>query len=152
MPLVSSATRLTELVLTLASLFSLAQGGMGNSLDRPVLAQSPEDRGFQEIQPSPPRQGSDRRVALVMGNSAYETISPLQNPVNDAQGMTEALTDLGFDRVITIYDANLEEMREAVDDFYHELKRGSVGVFYYAGHGVQSNGENYLIPVDAQID
>ncbi|MFZ9737755.1 MAG: caspase family protein, partial [Prochlorotrichaceae cyanobacterium] len=110
---------MTVLVLTLASLFSLAQGGMGNSLDRPVLAQSPEDRGFQEIQPSSPRQGSDRRVALVMGNSAYETISPLQNPVNDAQGMTEALTDLGFDRVITVYDANLEEMREAVDDFYH---------------------------------
>ena len=136
----------------LLSLVSLA--GSILPIDQPLLAQPQDDRGIQPANPVPvpSRQSSDRRVALVIGNSAYTTISPLQNPANDARDMTTALQNLNFDRVIPVYDANLQAMETAIDQFYDELKRGSVGVFYYAGHGVQSNGENYLIPVDAKID
>ena len=134
----------------LLSLVSLA--GSILPVGQPLLAQPQDDRGIERANPVPPRQSSDRRVALVIGNSAYTTISPLQNPANDARDMTAALQNLNFDRVIPVYDASLQAMETAIDQFYDELKRGSVGVFYYAGHGVQSNGENYLIPVDAKID
>jgi hypothetical protein len=121
-------------------------------VEQQLLAQTQDDRGVQRANPVPQRQASDRRVALIIGNSEYTTISPLRNPANDARDIATALESLNFDRVIPVYDANLEEMKQAVEEFYHELKRGSVGVFYYAGHGVQSNGENYLIPIDANIE
>jgi tetratricopeptide (TPR) repeat protein len=88
-----------------------------------------------------------RRVALIIGNSAY-AIGPLKNPVNDARAMTTALRGLGFD-VIHKEDLKREDMRRAIRDFGLKISKGSVGLFYYAGHGVQVRGENYLIPVDA---
>ncbi len=90
-----------------------------------------------------------QRIALVIGNGAYQE-DPLANPVNDATDVAKALRELGF-RVILLKDLNWQAMDEAIENFSRELRRGGVGLFYYAGHGVQVGGENYLIPIDAQL-
>jgi len=90
-----------------------------------------------------------QRVALIIGNSHYDT-GPLANPVNDASDMAAALRQLGFE-VILKKDANLEVMEEAIEDFGSRLRKGGVGLFFYAGHGVQVYGSNYLIPIGAKI-
>lgn len=91
----------------------------------------------------------ESRVALVIGNGAYEK-RPLKNPVNDAEDIARILKKLKFD-VQLIKDANRLKMREAIDDFGKKLSRSAAGLFYYAGHGVQVEGVNYLIPVGANI-
>jgi len=95
---------------------------------------------------------AETRVALVIGNGAYQRLSPLKNPVNDASDMAEALRKLGFE-VTLLKDADLTSMEDAVIGLRNRLSQqsGSVGFFFYAGHGVQSGGVNYLIPADAQI-
>ncbi len=93
--------------------------------------------------------GAAQRVALVIGNSQYES-APLANPVNDAADMAAALTRLGF-TVILKKNASQESMEEAFEDFGNRLKKGGVGLFFYAGHGIQANGVNYLIPIGARI-
>ncbi|MGV8057541.1 MAG: caspase domain-containing protein [Smithellaceae bacterium] len=92
----------------------------------------------------------NQRLALVIGNSKY-TASPLKNPVNDARGMSAALQKLGF-RVIYEENATRRVMDEAIRTFYSRLRNGETGLFYYAGHGMQVKGRNYLIPVDARIE
>ncbi|NIU40464.1 MAG: hypothetical protein GWN69_02860 [Gammaproteobacteria bacterium] len=90
------------------------------------------------------------RVALVIGNADYPT-APLRNPVNDARAMTEALRDLGFE-VFSLENADKQRMEQAIVRFAGRLKKDTSGLFYYAGHGVQVNGRNYLVPVDAEIE
>ena len=94
-------------------------------------------------------QESEKRVALVIGNADYESV-PLLNPVNDARDMTSALQELGF-TVTTLINSTANEMTEAIQKLGIELTKGGVGLFYYAGHGMQVDGRNYLIPVDADI-
>ncbi len=89
------------------------------------------------------------RVALVIGNAAYPT-APLKNPVNDATDMAAALGKLGFE-VTLLQDASMQRMEEAVRAFGLKLRGGGMGLFYFAGHGVQVAGENYLVPVNAVI-
>ncbi len=89
------------------------------------------------------------RLALVIGNAAYKT-SPLQNPVRDAELMAKTLKAKGF-TVIKVLDANKREMEKAINDFGKRIKQGGVGLFYYAGHGLQVHGVNYLVPLGAQI-
>ena len=89
------------------------------------------------------------RNALVIGNGAYR-FAPLHNPTNDAKDMANVLQELGF-IVIHKENASLREMEESLDEFWSRLKKGGVGLFFYAGHGVQVRGRNYLIPVDAKI-
>jgi uncharacterized caspase-like protein len=92
-----------------------------------------------------------KRLALVIGNSDY-LMSPLQNPVNDATDIAKALDELGFE-VILRTDATLKEMDTAISAFGRKLEKNSgVGLFYYAGHGIQSQGRNYLIPVAARLE
>lgn len=91
-----------------------------------------------------------QRTALVIGNGAYSS-GPLKNPVNDATDMAKALRSVGF-KVVLKKNANLQEMIESIEDFGNRLKRGGVGLFYYAGHGVQVNNVNYLLPVNAKIN
>jgi len=91
-----------------------------------------------------------KRLALVIGNGTYR-YSALHNPVNDAKDMAQVLTHLGFS-VILRTDANLRTMDRSIRTFGKQLQQGGVGLFYYAGHGVQVNGINYLIPVDAIIE
>jgi hypothetical protein len=93
---------------------------------------------------------SEKRVALVIGNSNYDA-APLRNPVNDANLVAATLREVGFD-VISRTDVNLRQMQLAVREFSRKIQNGSVGLFYYAGHGMQSGGRNFLIPIGAQIE
>lgn len=92
----------------------------------------------------------EQRLALVIGNAAYE-FSPLKNPANDASDIATTLQKLGF-KVILKKNVNIRDMEASIQDFGNLLKRGGVGLFYFAGHGLQVNGLNYLIPVGARID
>jgi len=93
---------------------------------------------------------AQEKYALVIGNGAYTGVSRLNNPVNDANDMEAALTGLGF-TVKKVLDGSLDQMENAVMDLSRSLSAdsGSYGFFYYAGHGVQAGGENYLLPVDS---
>lgn len=88
--------------------------------------------------------------ALVIGCSAYQHASPLVNPLNDANGMETTLQKLGFD-VLKSIDPSQKELKIIIDDFGNSLKGSDVGLFYFAGHGVQVKGLNYLIPIDANL-
>ena len=94
---------------------------------------------------------ADKRVALVIGNSTYKNVGPLDNPANDATLMAQTLKDLGF--VLTGGGALLNLDKRAMDDevqaFGRQAQGADVAMFYYAGHGVQVRGSNYLVPVDA---
>ena len=95
-------------------------------------------------------QNAPQKYALVIGNSNYSGISSLRNPVNDANDMEAALSALGF-TVEKVLDGSLEQMEDAVLGLRRRLggSRNTYGFFFYAGHGVQSGGDNYLIPVAA---
>ena len=93
---------------------------------------------------------AERRVALVIGNSGYEHAPKLANPLNDAQGMSEKLEQLGFD-VTTGTDLTLNGMRQTIREFVGKLDNVDLALFFYAGHGLQVKGENYLVPIDAKL-
>ncbi|HUH66252.1 MAG TPA: caspase family protein [Syntrophales bacterium] len=92
----------------------------------------------------------EQRTALVIGNGSYSG-GPLKNPVNDATDMAAALQRAGFS-VILKKNARQQDMEETIERFGNMLKRGGVGLFYYAGHGLQVNGVNYLVPIGAKIN
>jgi uncharacterized caspase-like protein/formylglycine-generating enzyme required for sulfatase activity len=98
-------------------------------------------------------QAAETRIALVIGNSDYSS-GPLPNPANDAKLIGDALTGLGFD-VIARRNADQITMKRAIQEFGSRLESagpGAVGLFYYAGHGLQLSGRNYLIPTTARIE
>jgi len=90
-----------------------------------------------------------KRLALVIGNQAYR-VRPLLNPRNDADDMSKALKNAGFE-VIDVRDASLSQMRNAVRQFGDRLLTRDVGLVYYSGHGIEVRGRNYFIPVNADI-
>jgi len=92
------------------------------------------------------------RVALVIGNSAYKNAAPLSNPVNDAAIVEATLKNAGFDVVQTRRDLQAIEMRRTLRDFADQARDADVAVIYYAGHGMEIEGTNYLIPVDATLE
>ncbi len=94
-------------------------------------------------------QQQERRVALVIGNGAYKD-APLRNPVHDARDMSRELKKLGFE-VILRENASLRQMEDALDQFWASIRQGGTGLFFFAGHGLQVKGVNYLVPVDARI-
>jgi len=93
---------------------------------------------------------ADRRLALVIGNSDYGSSNVLKNPVNDANLMEGTLKSLGFD-VIKLTNATKNQMMEGLREFSKKLTEYNVALFYYAGHGVQVEGQNYLIPTGAAM-
>ena len=95
-------------------------------------------------------QSAPRRVALVVGNGAYAA-NPLKNPINDAGDIAAALTDCGFELSL-VKNADPEAFSRAIADFSRALAGAETGLFYYAGHGVQVEGFNYLIPVGVGIE
>lgn len=95
---------------------------------------------------------AEKRVALVMGNSAYEKVTPLSNPTNDANAMSAMLKGAGFDVVTLKLDLKVNEMRRALRDFSDTARSADVAIVYFAGHGVEIQGVNYLIPVDAVLE
>src|SRR5258707_3398429 len=99
--------------------------------------------------PAPTASAKAQRLALVIGNGSYKD-APLPNPLNDAADMARALEASGF-TVIKRENATLKEMHLALREFGDRLGRQSTWLFYFAGHGMQVRGRNYLIPVDADI-
>src|SRR6202035_4503804 len=95
---------------------------------------------------------ADKRVALVMGNSAYLNVSRLANPTNDSEAMSAMLKKAGFDVVELKRDLNVSEMRRALRDFSDTVRDADFAIIYFAGHGIEINGNNYLIPVDAVLE
>lgn len=101
-----------------------------------------------------PAAQAGRRVALVVGNSAYQSVTPLPNPANDARLMAEALKSQGFELVDgrALTDMRTKaDMEQAVQRFGEMVRGAAVGMFFYAGHGVQVDGKNYLVPVSADV-
>src|SRR5271165_3566761 len=93
---------------------------------------------------------ADVRIALVIGNAKYANTAPLGNPANDASDVAQALTDLGF-KVSLHIDATKRQLDQAIEQFARDAKTPDVALAYYAGHGMQFQGRNYLVPVDAEL-
>jgi uncharacterized caspase-like protein len=90
------------------------------------------------------------RVALVIGNGLYQKVPALPNPTRDADDISRALERLNF-RVTRLSNADAADMRKAVIDFGRAAEGSEMAVVYYAGHGMEAGGENWLIPVDAEL-
>ena len=95
---------------------------------------------------------ADKRVALVIGNSAYQNVARLPNPVNDGATIAATLKDAGFDVVDSRHDLPAAETRRVLRDFADRARDADIAVVYYAGHGIEVDGGNYLIPVDAKLE
>jgi|SRR5580704_2680293 hypothetical protein len=94
---------------------------------------------------------ADRRVALVIGNSAYQNVPSLPNPARDARAMADMFRKVGFDVVSAQYDIGNLDLKRAIRQFEDAAVDADIAVVYYAGHGIEINGVNYLIPVDAKL-
>src|SRR2546427_6845539 len=95
---------------------------------------------------------AEKRVALVLGNSAYQNVAQLPNPANDSAKIAATLKDAGFDVVDSRHDLPAAETRRALRDFADRAGDADIAVVYYAGHGIEVDGTNYLIPVDAKLE
>ncbi|KYH02847.1 caspase family protein, partial [Bradyrhizobium sp. DOA1] len=93
-----------------------------------------------------------KRVALVLANSAYQHAPSLANPVNDGSVMAKTLKEAGFDVVDSRHDLSALETRRVLRDFADSTRDADIAVVYYAGHGIEVEGSNYLIPVDAKLE
>ena len=95
---------------------------------------------------------ADKRVAFVVGNSDYKNVTALPNPVNDAAAIAQMFRNASFDVVESRRDLSNFEMRRALREFTEKARDADVAVIYYAGHGIEVDGNNYLIPVDAALE
>lgn len=164
-------SRFKSLLMCAGMLGSLLSAGHGTAFAQTTNAeiasgiQSPPKSlarsADQPLQPATPANGSastalsgpEQRVALVIGNSNYQSVPPLPNPDNDAQSMAQFLNSAGFE-VVEATDLTQNDMIKVVQDFSARVAAhgpNTVAMIYYAGHGVQLAGENYLVPVDAKI-
>ena len=114
-----------------------------------ALPTSAAEKRRVEVKPRTAVQSAEHRIALVIGNSNYR-IGPLRNPANDARAIAAALRELGFE-VDEQINLSYQDMGRAVNRFGKSIRRDSVALFYYAGHGLQVQGSNYLVPVDMEI-
>jgi uncharacterized caspase-like protein len=104
----------------------------------------------QQAAPAPSAAPAGRRAALVIGNGAYTGVKALPNPPNDARAIARSLRDIGF-AVSEGIDLDRTAMQRMTRDFLRDAARAQIAVVYYAGHGVQIDGRNYLKPVDARL-
>lgn len=95
---------------------------------------------------------AEKRVALVVGNSNYKNAAALPNPANDAAAIAATLKGAGFDIVESKLDLQAADMRRALRDFADQARDSDIAVVYYAGHGIEMDGTNYLIPTDARLE
>ncbi len=95
---------------------------------------------------------AEKRVALVIGNSAYKSVPKLTNPANDATAVGDMFKKAGFDHVDIKLNVNASDMRRSLRDFANRTRDAEVAVIYYAGHGIELDGTNYLIPTDAALE
>jgi tetratricopeptide (TPR) repeat protein len=124
--------------------------------NRPPTARDPEgtlapQMSEPSISAAPSRVAADRRVALVIGNSAYSRFPAIPNPRNDAEDIGRTLKGLGFEVLLGI-DLNRADMEEMLIRFARNLDKADTALVFYAGHGLQHNGINYLAPIDARIE
>ena len=92
------------------------------------------------------------RIALVIGNSVYERAPKLSNPANDAAAMSEMFKRAGFDTVQLMLDGKAVEMRRALRNFSDDARNADIAIIYFAGHGIEIQGTNYLVPTDAVLE
>ncbi len=92
-----------------------------------------------------------RRVALVIGNSAYDNFPELANPTHDADGIASTLRRIGFDVVVPKDNVDEREFVDLLSDFSATAEGADIALFYYSGHGLQYQSENYLLPIDAAL-
>lgn len=126
-------------------------------LEQRLAAAEARERERLQAQPQPTAQlprpqaalRSERRFALIVGNAAYQ-ISPLDNPVNDATDVDAGLKRAGFQTTL-LRNATLAQMREATRRFADQLTTADVALIYFAGHGIESRGRNYMVPVNADL-
>jgi hypothetical protein len=116
-----------------------------------VEAKERERQQAQAPQPQRPQAvlRNERRLALIIGNSTYK-VSPLDNPANDASDVAESLKKLGFQTNL-VRNATLGQIREATRKFADQLPSADVALIYFAGHGIEANRKNYMIPVNADL-
>ena len=100
---------------------------------------------------TPQQQATGRRVALVIGNGAYKNVHALPNPPRDAKLIAGVLHDIGFQTVISVSDLTRDKFFDALKTFADEAEKADWAVVYYAGHGFEIGGVNYLVPVDAKL-
>jgi len=127
---------------------------------QPVIPPAPLRRASADSIPTPsiaalaaaPAAATQgRRVALIIGNAAYKSVPPLNNPEHDAEAIAASLRATGFARVTVVSDASREQMTDALRTFATEAEQADWAVVYYSGHGLEVNGINYLVPIDAKI-
>lgn len=122
--------------------------------EKRVIDVVPQDDTAGDSQPQPLPDDAleipEKRLALVIGNAAYQSGGNLPNPVNDARRIDDTLQRLGFE-VMRYENVSQQDMKRAIDAFGRALIGYEVGLFYYSGHGVQVDGQNYLMPVDANL-
>jgi hypothetical protein len=109
------------------------------------------DLAAAEAPASSPQENVGRRVALVIGNSHYDAVATLPNPVRDAAAIAAALRRVGFQDVTLLQDLSKGAMERALVDFADNVQDADWAVIYFAGHGLEMDGENYLVPVDAEL-
>lgn len=152
-----SRSRLTILGASLTAPATIAGGEKGRSgTDAGVNTAAIEknespDRPKQESKPAAVAINLGRRVALVVGNTDYKHTDTLTNPRNDAIELAASLRRLGFQEVIEGVDLDVGSLAGKVRDFSRALKGADLAFFFYAGHGLQVNGLNYMMPVDARL-
>ena len=95
---------------------------------------------------------AEKRVALVIGNSNYKGAAALPNPANDAAAVAQTLKGAGFDLVESKLDLRAADMRRALRDFADQARDADIAIIYYAGHGIEMDGTNYLLPTDAKLE
>jgi formylglycine-generating enzyme required for sulfatase activity/uncharacterized caspase-like protein len=95
---------------------------------------------------------ADKRVALVIGNGAYQKVGKLGNPANDAAAIAAMLKNANFDEVKVYQDLGIRAMRQAISEFTRLARSAETAVVYYSGHGMEIDGTNYLLPIDAILD
>ncbi len=127
---------------------------------QPIIPPAPVRRASADSIPTPQVMApasapaaapQGRRVALVIGNAAYKTVPALLNPQHDAEAIAASLRATGFAKVTVVSDASREQMVDALRTFATEAEQADWAVAYYSGHGLEVNGTNYLVPVDAKI-
>lgn len=140
------------------SLAKLSPSALGPPLAavKPMVVAPPkapvETSPFASAIAPPPSVALGRRVALAIGNAAYKHVQPLPNPRKDAADVATALKAAGFADVEALYDLGLREMQRALAAFERKATGADWAVVYYGGHGIQVDGRNFLVPVDAKLE
>ncbi|HEU4379903.1 MAG TPA: tetratricopeptide repeat protein [Hyphomicrobiaceae bacterium] len=147
-----------ELELALADLTAASQGVPRPNFEEDARAKANGARGVARLTPiiaerkAGLRTQPERRVALVVGNSRYAHAPALRNPAGDAKLLAQSLRESGFSQVRELYDADLSALGRALKDFGDLAVGSDWAVIYFAGHGIEVGGTNYLIPVDAKLE